>query len=43
MKVTTETRLIWEKVRYYNELSHVYSEIADKLTKLAQDMENEDE
>ena len=23
---------LWEKVRYYNELSHIYSNLADELT-----------
>ena len=40
MKVTTDTSIIWDKVRYYNELSHQYSAVADVLTKVAQEMED---
>ena len=41
MKVTIETQTMWERVRYYNELSHVYSEVADKLAKLTQELEGD--
>ena len=30
---------IWLKVRELNEKSHIYSEVADELTKLAQEIE----
>lgn len=30
---------IWEMSRYYEELSHEFSKIADKLTHLAQELE----
>lgn len=33
---------LWEQVRYYNNLSHEFSKIADELTGLAQ-MLDEDE
>ena len=33
------TEKIWAKVREYNEKSHLYSEMADELTKLAQELE----
>ena len=39
MKVEIDTSRIWAKVREYNEKSHLYSEMADELTKLAQELE----
>lgn len=39
MKVEMDTSRIWVKVREYNEKSHLYSEMADELTKLAQELE----
>lgn len=35
----TNTEKIWLKVRELNEKSHIYSEVADELTKLAQEIE----
>lgn len=43
MKVNVDTNMIWERIRYYNELSHQYSLFADELTKIAQEMENSNE
>lgn len=37
-----ETEMLWEKVRELNEKSHLYSEMADELTKLAQNIEGND-
>lgn len=34
-----ETEKIWDTIRELNEKSHLYSEMADKLTKLVQDLE----
>ena len=34
-KMISEDKL-WEKVRYYNELSHIYSNLADELTAFIQ-------
>ena len=34
-----EAELIWEKVREFENKSHVYSEVADELVKLAQQIE----
>lgn len=39
MKVEIDTNRIWAKVRELNEKSHLYSEMADELTKLAQELE----
>ena len=39
MKVEIDTEKIWAKVREYNDKSHLYSEMADELTKLAQELE----
>ena len=33
------TEKIWELVRFYDELSHEYSKISDKLIRLAQELE----
>ena len=39
---TAETKdKLWEKVREYNQLSHIYSDMADELTHLAQELEDE--
>lgn len=43
MKITIDTEIIWGMVRYYNNLSHEYSEIADKLTKIVQEVEDQNE
>lgn len=32
---------IWEKARLYEELSHHYSNMADELTRLAQELEEQ--
>ena len=32
---------LWEQARKYNELSNVYSEIADQYVKLTQELEDE--
>lgn len=32
---------LWEKVREYNNLSHMYSEMADALTKVAQELDED--
>lgn len=39
MKVEIDTNRIWAKVRELNDKSHLYSEMADELTKLAQELE----
>ena len=36
----TSVEGIWTKVRELNEKSHLYSEMADELTELAQQLEN---
>lgn len=36
-----DSNKLWEKIRYYNSLSHIYSEIADDLIKLAQEIDDE--
>ena len=36
------TEKIWEKVREYNFKSHLYSDLADELTKLAQQIEDKE-
>lgn len=43
MKVTIDTEIMWERVRYYNSLSHEYSAIADVLTKITQEAEAQNE
>lgn len=40
MKTVIETDKLWEKVRELNEKSHIYSEMADELTKLIKQLEN---
>lgn len=35
----TELEAIWEKAREFNAKSHIYSEVADELIKLAQQIE----
>lgn len=37
-----DTEIIWEKVRELNLKSHIYSEVADELTKLAQQIEEKE-
>lgn len=39
MKVEIDTEKIWAKVRELNEKSHLYSEMADELLKLVQEIE----
>lgn len=39
MKTEIDTSRIWARVRELNEKSHLYSEMADELTKLAQELE----
>ena len=39
MKVEIDTERVWAKVRELNEKSHLYSEMADEHTKLAQELE----
>lgn len=34
-----DTEKIWARVRELNERSHLYSSVADELTKLVQDLE----
>ena len=43
MKVTIDTERMWERVRYYNDLSHQYSAMADVLTKITQEVEDQNE
>lgn len=40
MKTVIETDNLWGKVRELNEKSHIYSEMADELTKLIKQLEN---
>ena len=35
-----DTEIIWARVRELNGKSHMYSEMADELTKLAQQLED---
>ena len=42
MKRTIETERLWEMARFYNTMSHEYSELADRFTKLAQGLEEDD-
>ena len=39
MKV--DSKSLWEKAKYYNDLSHKYSVLADAYTKVAQELEEE--
>ena len=39
----TKVEKLYEKARYYNSLSHAYSNMADELIALAQDMEADNE
>jgi len=39
MKIMADTEIIWARVRELNDKSHLYSELADELTKIAQELE----
>lgn len=41
MTITVDSDRLWAMVRELNEKSHLYSDTADKLTKLIQQLEGE--
>ena len=40
MKIMADTEIIWNRVKELNEKSHMYSKMADELTELAQQLED---
>lgn len=41
MEKRNEIEKLWSLANYYNTLSHEYSNMADALTKIAQEMEDD--
>ena len=39
----TNVEKLYEKARFYNNLSHVYSNMADEFTRIAQELEADNE